>query len=218
MLMSLLSHILIGYFCFALPSFATFKALSHRPLSEPELQRWATYWSVVGAFTAVEYALEWFISWLPFYWEVKTGFLMFLALPQTEGSTYIYETYLRPFYTQNEADLDSGILTVQKNTLNFIQARIGSLLDIFWNLLNKNSAAQSQGQPPAESGNPLGPALNLWKTYSSSVMNTAQPRSDAANLQNRTLQPSPLPTPHEPIGTPFEGATFAPAFPEPQHE
>ncbi len=52
-----------AWFAFLLPSYATFKALSHRPLSEPELQRWTMYWSVVGAFVAFEYAAEWLISW-----------------------------------------------------------------------------------------------------------------------------------------------------------
>lgn len=55
--------IVSAWFAFLLPSYATFKALSHRPLSEHELQRWAMYWTVVGAFVAFEYTAEWLISW-----------------------------------------------------------------------------------------------------------------------------------------------------------
>jgi len=40
-----------------------FKGLKNRPLSEPELERWATYWAVVGAFVAFEYVAEWMLSW-----------------------------------------------------------------------------------------------------------------------------------------------------------
>ena len=46
-----------------LPSYKMFKALKHRPVSEPELERWAGYWAVIGAIVAFEYAAEWAISW-----------------------------------------------------------------------------------------------------------------------------------------------------------
>lgn len=90
-----------GWFAFLLPSYHTFKALKQRPFSEPEIERLATYWAVVGAFVALEYSGEWLFSWyvfiappalilsktyvrFPFYWELKTVFLLFLSLPQTQ--------------------------------------------------------------------------------------------------------------------------------------
>lgn len=58
------SHIYSSaWFAFLLPCYGTFKALSHRPLSEPDLQRWSMYWAVIGAFVAFEYLAEWLISW-----------------------------------------------------------------------------------------------------------------------------------------------------------
>ena len=107
--------IVSAWFAFLLPSYATFKALSHRPLSEHELQRWAMYWTVVGAFVAFEYTAEWLISWyvtffstspylnytifavhllgtsrLPFYWEAKTIFFLYLSLSQTQVSPRLF--------------------------------------------------------------------------------------------------------------------------------
>ena len=71
---------------------------------------------------------------LPFYWEIKTVFLLFMSLPQIQvhlssfsfvdhithttrpkGSTYVYTTYLQPFLLQNETDLDAGIVGIQRN-------------------------------------------------------------------------------------------------------
>ena len=52
-----------AWFAFFIPCYATFKTLSNRPISESELQKWAMYWSVIGAFVAFEYVTEWFISW-----------------------------------------------------------------------------------------------------------------------------------------------------------
>ena len=94
-----------AWFAFFLPCYATFKVLSHRPINEAELQKHAMYWSVIGAVVAFEYIAEWLISWqvltidysvrhtsqtipsscrLPFYWEVKTLFFLYLSLPQIQ--------------------------------------------------------------------------------------------------------------------------------------
>ncbi|KII93764.1 hypothetical protein PLICRDRAFT_58830, partial [Plicaturopsis crispa FD-325 SS-3] len=174
MLMSIVSHILTAWFAFILPSFSTFKALSHRPLSEPELERWAMYWSVIGAYVAFQYTVEWLFNWFPFYVEAKTVFLLFLSLPQTQGSTFVYKSYLQPFFTKNEAELDAGIVSAQKNTVTFVQTRLSALFDIVLSLLSKQPAA---GQQPAGSaGQPAGPtlslenAMGLWRTYGPSVM------------------------------------------------
>jgi len=89
-----------AWFAFLLPCYSTFKVLSHQPVSEPDIQKWAMYWSVVGAFVAFEYLAEWLISWQVTFpplapcdhyhysllgcpWELKTAFLLFLSLPQT---------------------------------------------------------------------------------------------------------------------------------------
>ncbi|KAI0936773.1 hypothetical protein AcW1_000920 [Taiwanofungus camphoratus] len=78
------------------------------------------YWAVVGAFVTFEFIAEWLISWIPLYWETKTLFLLFLSLPQTEGSTWIYTTYLHPFLTNKEADIDAGIVAAKTNIITFL--------------------------------------------------------------------------------------------------
>ncbi|KAL9716574.1 hypothetical protein Ac2012v2_001022 [Leucoagaricus gongylophorus] len=176
MLMSLCSHILCAWFAFLLPSYATFKALSHRPLSEHELQRWTMYWSVVGPFVAFEYTAEWLISWLPFYWEAKTIFFLYLSLPQTQGSTYIYTAYLEPFFTQNEADLDEGIVQAQTNILTFIQTRLIALWESILNAANKRQATPTTRSidsniSPTSGASALQNVFSLYQSYGSSVMN-----------------------------------------------
>ncbi|KDQ30969.1 hypothetical protein PLEOSDRAFT_1082193 [Pleurotus ostreatus PC15] len=144
-------------------------------LLDAELQRWSTYWVVLGAFLAFEHLAEWFVSWFPFYWEAKTIFLLFLALPQTEGSTYIYNVYLQPFFIKNEADLDAGIVSAQRNALGFVQTRLNTVWEFILSLLNKSPASapvngvpgqQQQTQRPAA----LDSVMGLWKTYGPAVM------------------------------------------------
>jgi receptor expression-enhancing protein 1/2/3/4 len=166
------------------------------------------YWTVIGAFVAFEYLAEWLISWLPFYWELKTIFLLFLSLPQTEGSTYIYNAYLQPFLVRNEADLDAGIVRIQRNVLTFVQEKISAL----WALFVKSSS-QSQSSTPASANSQLSWLLSpdAWR----SALNVLQP----------TTNPSPRPQPqhisstgsHSSLNLEQEPSQKAPAFPVPQH-
>lgn len=223
MLMSFLSHILCAWFAFLLPSYETFKALSHRPLSEPQLQRWSMYWSVVGAFVAFEYAAEWLISWLPFYWEIKTIFLLYLAFPSTQGSTYIYTSYLQPFFARNEADLDEGIAQIQTNVLTFIRTRLAALWETIFNMLTKQQSATSSGSPgtPPPNGTASAPAglqtvFSLWNTYGPSVLNTfgSKGSSAVASASSSSVNTSGLGAQQRsPVHTP----SASPSFPEPQH-
>ncbi|XP_006453995.1 hypothetical protein AGABI2DRAFT_147363 [Agaricus bisporus var. bisporus H97] len=211
MLMFLLSHLISAWFAFLLPSYATFKALAHPPDNQQELQRWGMYWSVVGVFLAVEYAAEWLISWLPFYWEAKTLFLLFLALPQTQGSTYIYNNYLQPFFVQNESDFDAGIVQVQKNIVTFIQSRLAFFWEWLANIANKGQGVTStntttNGQAPPNSA--VQTVLGLWKTYGNSALSvlgySTSTQSSAGNSNNGVPSPS-------------ASSAGAPSFPEPQH-
>jgi receptor expression-enhancing protein 1/2/3/4 len=139
---------------------------------------------------------------LPFYWEVKTLFLLYLSLPQTQvrflkrfasslfrqplhfqGSTYIYQTYLHPFLAKNEASLDAAIVAMQSNALAFIQAK---LTDLFNYIARSAGAAGQQnaaGAPPGSAPNPAAwqsTAASLWNTYGASVINSLNPGAAAA--------------------------------------
>ncbi|KAI0719990.1 TB2/DP1, HVA22 family-domain-containing protein [Cerioporus squamosus] len=203
MLMSLLSHLLSAWFAFLLPSYATWKALAHRPVSEPDLERWCMYWAVVGAFVAFEYVTGWLLDWVPFYWEVRTVFLLFLSLPQTQGSTWVYQTYLQPFLIKNQADIDASITAVQTNTLVFIQSRIQVFWQTFWDLATKSAAssqaagapgARQQPQPASGAGAGAGAGANyvelarsLWTSYGSSLIGAAkQAASPASGCQRES--------------------------------
>jgi receptor expression-enhancing protein 1/2/3/4 len=223
MIMSLVSHIICAWFAFLIPSYSTFKALSHRPLSEPELERWAMYWSVVGAFVAFEYVAEWLASWLPFYWEVKTLVLLFLALPQTQGSTFVYNTYLRPFFSKNEADLDDGISAVQRNALTFLQTRLSGLWELASNRLNKTHPSTQSAAPTGSSNAPNGislqSAIGLFQAYAPSALGglkahtqaKSAPNINASSTAAAAFQPERS-TPQAP-----QSDSAPPPFPEPQH-
>ncbi|KAI0328152.1 hypothetical protein GY45DRAFT_1207974, partial [Cubamyces sp. BRFM 1775] len=175
-----------AWFAFLLPSYATWKALAHRPISEPDLERWGMYWAVVGAFVAVEYVSGWLLDWIPFYWEARTVFLLFLALPQTQGSTWVYTTYLQPFLLKNQADIDASIAAAQTNALAFVQSRLQVFWQTFWDLATRASANPAQARAPGAPGAPAGQqpaaagaypvdlARSLWASYGSSLLGAFQ--------------------------------------------
>ncbi|EIM92582.1 uncharacterized protein STEHIDRAFT_151901 [Stereum hirsutum FP-91666 SS1] len=162
--MSMIFHVLSAWFAFFLPSYSTFKALKHRPLSEPDLTHWATYWTVMGMFVAIEYVAEWVVSWIPFYWEIKTLFLLYCSLPQFQGSSYIFQTYLEPFFTQNEARIDATIASAQTESLTFLRKHLANLMEIVFSLLNKTPIASKRSSASPQNGYsapaPATPPLN----------------------------------------------------------
>ncbi|ETW86921.1 hypothetical protein HETIRDRAFT_377595 [Heterobasidion irregulare TC 32-1] len=215
MLMSLLSRLLTGWFAFLLPSYSTFKALKHRPISEPELERWTTYWAVVGAFVAFEYGAEWLLSWFPFYWEIKTAFLLYLSLPQLQGSSFIFKNYLEPFYGSHEADIDAGIASAQTETLAFAQTRLASLWEIVWSIISKTPVS-AKGTGPEENGHPAGQqsplqaVQGLWNAFGPAVLGSVKP----ANGQLAT--PAASSTSVEPSINGYNVDSRAPHTPEPE--
>ncbi|KAI0005576.1 TB2/DP1, HVA22 family-domain-containing protein [Russula compacta] len=212
MLMFLLSRLLTGWFTFLLPSYSTFKALRQRPLNEREIEKWFGYWIVIGAVVAFEYTAEWLLSWFPFYWEIKTLLLLFLSLPQFEGSTYIYKTYVEPYLVQNEPEIDASIASARDETLQFLQLRLSALWDIFYSLLNKTPVPSrgdsTNGSPLVDQKAFFQSVQDLWGTISpvsflaASAPGSGEPTASTSASdtfgsakQAPTLSPLPLPLP-----------------------
>ena len=54
--------------------------------------QWLTYWVVYGFFGLVEFFTDIFLSWIPFYYLLKCGFLVWCMAPTpNNGSTIIYK-------------------------------------------------------------------------------------------------------------------------------
>jgi len=183
------------------------------------------HWSVVGAFVGLEYLAGWLVSWLPFYWEIKTVFLLFLSLPQIQGSTFVYKSYMQPFFIKNEKEIDAGIVSIQSNVLTFAQTRLYALWELLWSVLNKTPAAgqplnqgvngQQQSAAPTIS---FDAAMGLFQTYAPALLNSLKPASSSN---------APPPPPFTPLGSSSSVTTISsqarapysenPPFPEPQH-
>ncbi|KAK0484662.1 TB2/DP1, HVA22 family-domain-containing protein [Armillaria novae-zelandiae] len=191
MLFYLTSRIICSISAFLYPGYASYKTLSQRPASEEELERWLMYWSVLGCIVSVEYVAEWLISWIPFYYLTKTLFLLYLSLPQTQGSTYLYINHLEPFFTTHEAQIDATTASLRAKLYSFVQARARALWDQISASVGQQAAVAGDGPPPSLANPVSGPAqlvTSFWRSYGPGIV-----ASGAALLKQAT--PAPAPTP-----------------------
>ena len=121
---------------------------------------------------------------LPFYYTLKTVFLLYLALPQTHGATYLYSAHLRPFFAAHEREIDSALAQLK----TYIYASLQRVLRAAWEHVSGTlrqmnvpvpasgpaADAQAGAAPPPSLGDPVsGPAQlvsGLWGTYGPSVL------------------------------------------------
>ncbi|KAF6741101.1 receptor expression-enhancing protein 4 [Ephemerocybe angulata] len=175
MLFHFTSRIVSASSAFLYPAYASYKTLSQRPASEEELERWLMYWSVLGCVVAVEYVAEWLVSWVPFYYTLKTLFLLYLALPQTKGSTYLYLSHLQPFFHTHESQIDSTLASLKGRAKAFVQERLRLLWEAVAVAIGQQTQAQASQQNNAniepEAGS--GPAQllgSLWTSYGPGIL------------------------------------------------
>ncbi|ODQ60123.1 hypothetical protein WICANDRAFT_23789, partial [Wickerhamomyces anomalus NRRL Y-366-8] len=78
-----------------LPLITTYKALNSN--NQHLLKPWIIYWIVYSLLITLEHYLYFVLKYIPFYSFGKIYLSVWLILPQTQGSLFIYDHYLNPF-------------------------------------------------------------------------------------------------------------------------
>ncbi|PKU66160.1 HVA22-like protein i [Dendrobium catenatum] len=113
--------LVLGY---AYPAYECFKTVELNRPDIDQLRFWCQYWILVAALTVFERVGDTFISWMPMYSEAKVAFFVYLWYPKTRGTTYIYETFLRPYVASHETEIDRNLLD--------LKARAGDMVFLYW--------------------------------------------------------------------------------------
>ncbi|GMP34695.1 hypothetical protein CsSME_00007461 [Camellia sinensis var. sinensis] len=113
--------LVLGY---AYPAFECFKTVEKNRVEIEELQFWCQYWIIVAVFTVFERIGDIFISWLPMYGEMKLAMFIYLWYPKTKGTSYIYKTFLRPYISKHETEID--------RKLQELRVRAWDLATYYW--------------------------------------------------------------------------------------
>ncbi|KAK2665500.1 hypothetical protein Ddye_004074 [Dipteronia dyeriana] len=111
-------------FGYAYPAYQCFKAVEKKK-NKPETEHllfWCHYWILVAMFSVGERLGDVFISWLPMYNEAKLAFMIYLWYPKTKGTTYVYNSWVRPFFAKHEMEIDCKLLemNVKANEIGFL--------------------------------------------------------------------------------------------------
>ena len=109
------------------------------------------------------------------YYLMKTLFLLYLVLPQTRGSSYIYINHLQPFLHSHESQIDATLASFKARLYAFVHERFRALWDQTVGALGQQHAQYAPGTggvaagAPPSLGDPVsGPAqlvAGLWHSY-----------------------------------------------------
>ncbi|KAL4566530.1 hypothetical protein LXL04_030646 [Taraxacum kok-saghyz] len=83
------------------PLYASIKAIETKN-SVGDDRQWLTYWVLYSMITLFELTFDKLIEWIPFWSYMKLFITCWLVIPQFSGAAYVYEHYVRPFYTGDQ--------------------------------------------------------------------------------------------------------------------
>mmetsp|Transcript_61580 Transcript_61580/g.70607 ORF Transcript_61580/g.70607 Transcript_61580/m.70607 type:complete len:202 (-) Transcript_61580:293-898(-) len=95
---------IVGFFY---PVLMSFSAIDSEEKNDDKL--WLTYWSVYGLICVAENFIEWILAFVPFYYPIKMAFLIWMFLPQTQGSVWLYDHFVDPVFNNYETEIDEFV-------------------------------------------------------------------------------------------------------------
>ncbi|XP_068596119.1 receptor expression-enhancing protein 2 [Brachionichthys hirsutus] len=103
----MISRMVVLAFGTLYPAYASYKAVKTKNVKE--YVKWMMYWIVFALFTTAETATDLFLSWFPFYFELKIAFVIWLLSPYTKGSSVLYRKFVHPTLSNKEKEIDEYI-------------------------------------------------------------------------------------------------------------
>uniref|UniRef100_A0A6N2MTM9 HVA22-like protein n=1 Tax=Salix viminalis TaxID=40686 RepID=A0A6N2MTM9_SALVM len=100
MLGDFIIRFLVLFFGYAYPAFECYKSVEKNDVDIEEIRFWCQYW-------------------LPMYGEVKLAFFIYLWYPKTKGTSYIYDTLLKPLVARHETDIERKLHEMQARGWDF---------------------------------------------------------------------------------------------------
>ncbi|KAJ4847863.1 hypothetical protein Tsubulata_017235 [Turnera subulata] len=124
MIGSFLTRGLVMVFGYAYPAYECYKTVEKNKPEIEQLRFWCQYWILVAVLTVCERVGDAFISWVPMYSEAKLAFFIYLWYPKTKGTTYVYDSFFRPYVAKHENDIDRNLLE--------LRTRAGDMAVLYW--------------------------------------------------------------------------------------
>uniref|UniRef100_A0A3P9J2S0 Receptor expression-enhancing protein n=1 Tax=Oryzias latipes TaxID=8090 RepID=A0A3P9J2S0_ORYLA len=103
----IISRLVVLVFGTLYPAYSSYKAVKSKDVKE--YVKWMMYWIIFALFMTVEAFTDMFLCWLPFYYELKIAFVVWLLSPYTKGSSVLYRKFVHPTLSSKEKDIDDYI-------------------------------------------------------------------------------------------------------------
>lgn len=185
---------------FLFPVFASYKALK---TNDPQqVTPWLMYWVVIACVFLIEAWTEWLLRWLPFYYNLRAAFMLWLVLPQTQGATKLYLEYVHPYLTEHEKDIEHFIATAHDQLkaagYSYLKQAIAHAQEI---LLGTPRKGDRPGTPQNESyanfllsrfkvsplAGPPSPTTDFYNSISSTLTNVLPNMGTAKTEQDKAM-------------------------------
>ncbi|KAK6131292.1 hypothetical protein DH2020_034963 [Rehmannia glutinosa] len=124
MIGSLITRILVLIFGYVYPAYECYKTVEMNKPDIDQLRFWCQYWILVAGLTVCERIGDTFIGWVPMYGEAKLAFFIYLWFPKTKGTTYVYDSFFRPYVAKHEPEIDRNLLE--------LRLRAGDMAVSYW--------------------------------------------------------------------------------------
>ncbi|KAG4146921.1 hypothetical protein ERO13_D05G190000v2 [Gossypium hirsutum] len=124
MIGSFLTRGLVTVFAYAFPAYECYKTVEMNKPDVEELRFWCQYWILVAVLTVSERIGDAFVSWVPMYSEAKLAFFIYLWYPKTRGTSYVYDSFFRPYVAKHENEIDCNLLE--------LRTRAGDMAVLYW--------------------------------------------------------------------------------------
>ncbi|XP_063304548.1 receptor expression-enhancing protein 4 [Pelobates fuscus] len=110
----IISRAVVLVFGLLYPAYSSYKAVKTKNVRE--YVRWMMYWIVFSLFMTVETFTDIFVSWFPFYYEIKMAFVIWLLSPYTRGASLLYRKCVHPALSMREKEIDSYIVQAKERS------------------------------------------------------------------------------------------------------
>ncbi|XP_068304945.1 putative HVA22-like protein g [Pyrus communis] len=124
MIGSFLTRTLVMALGYAYPAYECYKTVEKNKPEIEQLRFWCQYWILVAVLTVCERVGDAFVSWVPMYSEAKLLFIIYLWFPKTKGTTYVYDSFFRPYLAKHENEIDRNLLE--------LRTRAGDMAILYW--------------------------------------------------------------------------------------
>jgi receptor expression-enhancing protein 5/6 len=95
------------------PAYWTMKSIE---LNTDDDRHWLTYWVVFALFSIIDTFSGFLLKFIPFYFFIKISFLIWLFMPNSQGSVIIYNLLVVKLFKHVEKDIDKAGKKIEEYT------------------------------------------------------------------------------------------------------